>query len=425
MSSDIIHNGHIRIISRAAALGELTVAVLTDEAVAKYKRYPLIPFDERVEIINNIKGVAAVVAQYSVDYEENLLKYKPDIVVHGDDWKSGFQAPVRAKVMEVLKSYGGELVEFPYTADENIEAIELNARRILAMPEKRRPRLRTLLEHKGLISIMEAHNGLTGLIVENTKIEKNGEIKQFDGMWISSLCDSTAKGKPDIELVDTTSRISTIDEIMEVTTKPIILDGDTGGLVEHFQFFVKTLERMGVSAVIIEDKMGLKKNSLFGTEVEQQQAPIEDFAEKIRSAKSVLTTSDFMIIARIESLILERGMDDAIKRAFAFVDAGADGIMIHSRRKSPDEIIEFVNLFRKKDPRTPIVIVPTTFNAVTEAEWKKIGVNVVIYANQLIRSAFPAMKHTAELILQNDRCLEADEKCMSIKEILTLIPEAR
>lgn len=424
MSSDIIHNGHIKIISKASALGELTVAVLTDEAVARYKRYPMIPFEERVQIIGSIKGVTNVVEQTTIDYTENLLKYKPDIVVHGDDWKQGFQQPIREKVIETLKTYGGELVEFPYTQEENLIAIEKNARKILSMPEKRRPRLRELLRHKGCLSIMEAHNGLTGLIVEDTQVQTNGEIKQFDGMWVSSLCDSTAKGKPDIELVDTTSRLKTIQEIMEVTTKPIILDGDTGGLVEHLQFFVKTLERIGVSAIIIEDKVGLKKNSLFGTEVEQVQAPICDFAEKIRISKASLSTTDFMIIARIESLILEQGMADALERAFAYVEAGADGIMIHSRQKTPDEIMEFISSFRAKDKQTPIVIVPTTFNSVTESEWQDMGVNIIIYANQLIRSAFPAMKKTAETILKNNRCMEADEACMPIKEILTLIPEA-
>lgn len=425
MSSDIIHNGHIKIISKAAELGELTVGVLTDKAVAKYKRFPLIAFEERVEIIKNIKGVSNVVKQDSIDYEANLLELKPDFVVHGDDWKTGYQAPIRAKVIEILSSYGGELVEFPYTIDDNAIALEQNARRILSMPEKRRSRLKALIETKQTISIMEAHNGLTGLIVEDTKVERDGEIHQFDGMWVSSLCDSTAKGKPDIELVDTTSRLKTIDEIMEVTTKPIILDGDTGGLVEHFQFFIKTLERMGVSAVIIEDKVGLKKNSLFGTEVAQQQATIEEFSDKIRAGKASLTTPDFMLIARIESLILEQGMEDAVARARAYVNAGADGIMIHSRQKTPDEIIEFINIFRSEDKKTPIVIVPTTFNSVTEAEWKELGVNVIIYANQLIRSAFPAMKRTAEMILENNRCMEADAQCMPIKDILTLIPEAK
>lgn len=425
MSTDIIHNGHIKIISSAAELGELTVGVMTDEAVSQYKRFPLVPCEERMQIISNIKGVSKVVKQESIDYTDNLLKYKPDIVVHGDDWKTGPQQNIRQKVIDTLVSYGGRLVEFPYTSDATTEAIEQNSRKVLAMPERRRARLRKLLELKKPISVMEAHNGLTGLIVENTKVEKDGAIRQFDAMWISSLCDSTAKGKPDIELVDSTSRLRTIDDIMEVTTKPIIIDGDTGGLTEHFQFFVKTLERIGVSAIIIEDKTGLKKNSLFGTEVEQTQDSIENFCDKIKAGKSGLMTKDFMIIARIESLILERGMDDAIERARAYVNAGADGIMIHSRKKSPDEIFEFCRIFRSEDKVTPLVVVPTTFNMVTEEEFAEHGVDVVIYANQLIRSAFPAMMKTAETILANSRCMEADsECCMPISEILTLIPDA-
>lgn len=425
MSTDIIHNGHIKIISKAAELGEVTVGVLTDEAVAKYKRYPLVKYCERVEIIKNIRGVSHVIKQETLDYEENLMYLKPDIVVHGDDWVSGYQAPIRKKVIEILNRYGGELIEFPYTENESASALELNSRKILSMPEKRRSRLKELLAIKKPLSILEAHNGLTGLIVENTKIERKGEIVQFDGMWISSLCDSTIKGKPDIELVDNTSRLKTIDEIMDVTTKPIILDGDSGGLPEHFSFFVKTLERMGVSAIIIEDKEGLKKNSLFGTEVVQNQCSIQSMCEKIIVGKESITTSDFMIIARIESLILENGMDDAIERAFAYVEAGVDGIMIHSRKKSPDEIFEFCKIFREGNGHTPLVVVPTTFNMVTEEEFAAHGVDIVIYANHLIRSAFPAMQQTAELILKNNRCKDVDEIIMPIKEIINLIPDSK
>lgn len=425
MSTDIIHNGHIKIIARASALGELTVGVLTDEAVAKYKRYPLVKYEERVEIIKNISGVSHVVRQDSIDYEKILMEQKPDIVVHGDDWKTGCQAPIRQKVIEVLQRYGGQLVEFPYTLNESVSALEGNARRVLSMPERRRGTLRELLRLKKPVTILEAHNGITGLIVENTKVERGGEVVQFDGMWVSSLCDSTAKGKPDIELVDNTSRLNTIEEIMEVTTKPIILDGDTGGLVEHFVFFIKTLERIGVSAVIIEDKKGLKKNSLFGTEAAQTQCSAEEMCEKISAGKHAQRTHDFMIIARIESLILEQGMEDALNRASAYVKAGADGIMIHSRKKSPDEIFEFCEKFRETDQNTPLVVVPTTFNAVTEEEFAQHGVNIVIYANHLIRSAFPAMEATARSILQNGRCKEADNQILPIKEILTLIPEAK
>lgn len=422
-STDIIHSGHIAIIKKAAKLGKVTVGVLSDAAVASYKRFPLLPFEERKALFENIAGVHNVIEQKDLSYRENLEILKPDFVVHGDDWQTGLQKPIRDEVVSVLASYGGRLVEYPYADDAKYKALEDRARADLSIPDIRRGRLKKAIAMKGLVTAMEAHSGITGLIVEKTVVEDEGRAYQFDAMWVSSLCDSTAKGKPDIELVDMTSRFRTIDDIMEVTTKPIIFDGDTGGLTEHFVYTVKTLERMGVSAVIIEDKTGLKKNSLFGTEVEQTQDSIENFSEKIKAGKRAQKTKDFMIIARIESLILERGMEDALERAFAFAGAGADGIMIHSRRKEPDEIFEFVEKFREKDTVTPIVVVPTSFNAVTEKEFKERGVNVVIYANQLTRSGFPAMKRTAEMILKNHRAKEADDVCMSIKEILTLIPE--
>jgi phosphoenolpyruvate phosphomutase len=300
--------------------------------------------------------------------------------------------------------------------------MEAHARMQLSMPDMRRGRLKKILGMKGLITAMEAHSGITGLIVENTTVVQDGKTYQFDAMWISSLCDSTAKGKPDIELVDMTSRFRTIDDIMEVTTKPIIFDGDTGGLTEHFAYTVKSLERMGVSMVIIEDKTGLKKNSLFGTEVKQTQDSIENFCAKIAAGKRAQKTKDFMICARIESLILEQGIDDALTRAFAFVKAGADAIMIHSRKKDPAEIFEFVEKFREKDSLTPIVVVPTSFNTVTEDEFRQRGVNIVIYANQLTRTGFPAMQNAARTILENHRAKECDDMCMSIKDIITLIP---
>ena len=421
-STDILHGGHIAIIKKAAQLGKLTIGVLTDYVVASYKRFPLIPFSERKALFENIKGVCRVVEQSTLSYKDNLLRYKPDYVVHGDDWQQGFQAPLRIEVIETLTSYGGKLIEFPYSGDK-FKDIEAELRDKLSVPDMRRARLKKLLSIKPLIRVIEAHSGITGLIAENTKVHKDGKAFSFDAMWLSSLCDSTAKGKPDIELVDMSSRMRSIDDILEVTTKPIILDGDTGGQTEHFVYWVKTLERMGVSAVIIEDKTGAKKNSLFGTEVEQTQDSIANFSEKIRAGKASQKTQEFMIIARIESLILERGMNDALERAFAFTKAGADGIMIHSRKKDPAEIIEFVSKFRAKDKQTPIVVVPTTFNVVTEDEFEKMGVNIVIYANQLTRSGIPAMQKTAETLLLHGRAKEADDSLMSIKQILTLIPE--
>lgn len=422
-STDMLHSGHIAIIEKAAALGQLTIGVLTDQVIASYKRYPLLSYEERVNMLQSIRGVYRIVEQNSLSYADNLGKLRPDYVVHGDDWKSGVQKPIRDEVVSILNEYGGELVEYPYSNDERYRALEQRSREHLSIPDIRRGRLRDLLAMKPTVSILEAHSGITGLIAENTVVVKEGKAFQFDGMWVSSLCDSTAKGKPDIELVDMSSRLRTIDDIMEVTTKPIILDGDTGGLIEHFVYNIKTLERMGVSAVIIEDKTGLKKNSLFGTEVAQTQDCIEHFCEKIAAGKRALKTKEFMLIARIESLILERGMADALKRAFAYVAAGADGIMIHSRKKSPEEIFEFCERFREKDPVTPIVVVPTSFNTVTEEEFAQRGINIVIYANQLTRSAFPAMQKAARTILENHRAKEADDLCMPIKDILTLIPE--
>lgn len=421
-ATDIIHGGHIAIIKKAQKLGRLIIGVLSDEAVASYKRMPLVPESERKVMFENISGVFKVVLQNSLSYRENLEKYHPDIVVHGDDWVTGFQKPIRDEVTAILATYGGKLVEFPYSRDQKYKDIDTRTRADLAMPDIRRGRLRRMMNAKGLVTAMEAHDGLTGLIVENTTVYQEGGARQFDAMWISSLCDSTAKGKPDIELVDMTSRFRTIEDIMEVTTKPIIFDGDTGGRTEHFVYTVRSLERLGVSMVIIEDKTGLKKNSLFGTEVQQTQDSIENFCEKIRAGKKAQKTRDFMICARIESLILEKGMDDALKRAYAFVGAGADAIMIHSRKKDPSEIQKFIEKFRANDKSTPIVIVPTSFNSITEEEWKERGVNIVIYANQLMRAQVPAIQQAARTILECHRAEECDKMLMPFKDIIRLIP---
>lgn len=421
-STDIIHGGHISIIRKASKLGKLIIGVLSDEAVASYKRMPLVPASERKRLFENISGVYKVVDQATLSYRDNLEKYKPSIVVHGDDWCSGFQRPIRDEVTSILSSYGGKLVEYPYADDQKYKDIDSRTRADLAMPDIRRGRLRRILDAKGMATVMEAHDGLTGLIVENTVVYQNGGARQFDAMWISSLCDSTAKGKPDIELVDMTSRFRTIEDITEVTTKPIIFDGDTGGKTEHFVYTVRSLERLGVSMVIIEDKTGLKKNSLFGTEVVQTQDSIENFSAKIRAGKKAQRTREFMICARIESLILEQGMEDALIRAFAFVEAGADAIMIHSRKKDPSEIQEFIVKFRDKDQSTPIVLVPTSFNSIKEEEWKERGANIIIYANQLMRAEVPAMQKAAETILENHRAEECDAMLMPFKDIIRLIP---
>lgn len=421
--TDIIHEGHLNILREAKKYGDVTVGILSDAAMIKYNRFPTITIEERKKIVEDTGLASSVIIQNEIMYDGIIEELRPDYIIHGDNWRKGPENAIRQNVLDNLGKYGGELVEVGYTYNENVKKIDDNIREKLAMPEYRRKRLRQLLELCPVVKTIEVHSGITGLIAEKTVVEHNGELDQFDAMWLSSLCDSTAKGKPDIELVDMSSRMRTIDDVMEVTTKPIILDGDTGGLVEHFVYNVRTLERMGVSAVIIEDKTGLKKNSLFGTEVKQTQDTIENFCEKIRAGKNAQRTEEFMIIARIESLILEKGQEDALKRAFAYVEAGADGIMIHSRKKSPDEIFAFCDAFRKENTQTPIVVVPTSFNSVTESELAQHGVNIVIYANQLTRSAFPAMQSTAVEILKNHRALEVDSKLMPFKEIITLIDD--
>ena len=422
MSADIIHQGHLNVINEARKLGDVIVGLHTDDVIRGYWRNPIMKYEERKEVIENIKGVIKVVPQDTLDQVPNILNIKPDYVVHGDDWREGFQKKLREKVINVLKEYGGQLIEVPYTKGVSISKLDKEIMEIGITPQMRMKSLKEMIYSKKPVRILEAHNGLTGLIVEKTKVEKNGKIREFDGMWVSSLCDSTAKGKPDIELVDLTSRLNTINDILEVTTKPIIVDGDTGGQIEHFIYTVKTLERLGVSAIIIEDKTGLKKNSLFGTEVRQTQDTIEHFCAKIRAGREARVTSDFMIISRIESLIANAGMDDAIKRAKAYIEAGADGIMIHSKEKDGAEIIEFCEKYSHLENRVPIIVVPTSYNFMKESQLIELGINVIIYANHLLRSAYPAMINTAKSILENERSKEASENCMSIKEILTLIP---
>ena len=421
--TDVIHEGHLNIINEAKKRGRVIIGCLSDAASIRYNKFPTISQEERLKLYRSIEGVDEVVIQNDMLYDDVIKLIKPDYVLHGDNWVDGPEKVIHDHVENLVKEYGGELVDIPYTYNEKVKKIDMQLREKLAMPEYRRKRLRQLLSLTPIVKAMEAHSGLTGLIVEKTVVEHDGRLDQFDAMWISSLCDSTAKGKPDIELVDMTSRFRTIDDITEVTTKPIIFDGDTGGLTEHFVYTVRSLEKMGVSAVIIEDKKGLKKNSLFGTEVKQTQATIEEMSAKIAAGKKAQLTDDFMIIARIESLILEQGMEDALARAHAFVAVGADGIMIHSRKKEPDEILEFCDKFRADNKETPIVVVPSSFNVITEEELAAHGVNIVIYANQLTRSAFPAMQKTAEDILRYHRAKEVDDRLMKIKDIITLIDE--
>ena len=425
MSADLIHPGHINIINEAKKLGEVTVGLLTDKAIASYKRLPFLSYEQRKTVVEQIKGVQKVVPQVTLDYSANLREIKPNYVVHGDDWSSGVQLGTRQKVIEILNGWGGKLVEIPYTSGISSTQLNNDLKTIGTTPNIRLRTLRRLIAAKPFVRVLEVHNGLTGLLVENLRFDGDGIAREFDCMWSSSLTDSTAKGKPDIEAVDMTSRIATVDNIFEVTTKPLIFDADTGGRSEHFRFTVKSLERLGISGVIIEDKIGLKKNSLFGTEVPQIQDTIENFCNKIQAGKEAQITNEFMIIARIESLILGKDTDEAIQRAHAYIEAGADSIMIHSRKKEPKEIFEFCKKYNEFSNRVPLVVVPTSYNKVYEKELVEEGANIIIYANYMLRAAYPAMLSVAESILKNGRSYDCNEQCMSIKEILNLIPGTR
>ena len=420
IASDIIHPAHINLIEKASEKGNLIIGVLTDEAIAAYKRLPSLSIKDRIVMAQSIKGVSKVVVQEELDYTNNLKKFKPDYLFHGDDWRQGLQKKIREKAISTISQWGGELIEIPYCEDypDTLRCMPYG----IGTPEYRRRSLSRLLESKKTLRFLDVHNALSGLIVEKTIFRDELSVKMFDGMWASSLTDSTAKGKPDIEAVDPSSRLATLNEIIEVTTKPIIYDADTGGKPEHFAFTVKNLERLGVSAVIVEDKTGLKKNSLLGNDVNQTQDDVNSFCEKIKVGKKNQLTESFFVIARIESLILGKGVDDAISRAKAYIDAGADGIMIHSRMKSPDEIFKFINIYNKFEKRKPLVCVPSSYNQVFEHELSERGVNIVIYANHLLRSAYPSMLNTANSILRNGRSLECDSDLLSIKDILNLIP---
>lgn len=425
MTVDILHHGHTNIIAEARKHGEVIIGLLTDAAVAGHKRLPYLRWEHRKQIIENIAGVSRVVPQETWDYAPNLRRYRPDIMMHGTDWLRGPLAPYRALALAALDEFGGKLIEIPYTEGISSTAMAAQHRALGTTPDLRRATLRRLLESKSISRFIEAHNPISALIAEHSQVEVGGRIREFDGFWSSSLTDSTARGKPDIEALEINTRLTGINEIFDVTTKPLIMDADTGGKIEHFELNVRSMERLGISATIIEDKTGLKKNSLFGNDVMQTQDDIESFCDKIRAGRQARVSDDFMVIARIESLILDKGMKDALARAEAYAAAGVDGIMIHSRAGTPDEVVEFSRCFRQSFRSLPLVCVPTSYNSVTEEELAEHGFNVVIYANHLMRAAYPAMRKVAHDILRNSRSLEVDKDLISIKEVLELIPGTR
>ncbi len=421
LSADILHEGHINILKKAKQYGNVIVGLLTDEAIASYKNIPYLDFKKRKIVVENIKYVSSVIPQKTLDYVENLNLIKPDYVVHGDDWKRGVQKETRNRVIKTLKNWSGILIEPKYTKNISSSSIKMEMGNIISSPENRVSRLKRLMKSKNIVRILESHNSLTGLIIDKMHIIENKKKIEFDGMWSSSLTDSATKGLPDNSSLSFSSRIASLNYIMDVTSKPLVFDADNGGQIEHLPFLIRSLERSGISAIIMEDKVGLKKNSLFKNQKNAKQDNPKLFAKKIKKICNSRKNKDFMIIARIESFIVGKGLNDALKRAEVYSKAGADAILIHSKEKTPAEIFSFAKKFRKSKNFIPLVSVPSTYSKVYEKDLIKNGFKLVIYANQLLRSAYPAMQNTAKTILKNKRAFEADKKIISIKEIINLI----
>lgn len=421
LAADILHEGHINILKIAKKYGDVIVGLLTDKAIASYKSIPYLDFEKRKVVIENIKYVKKVIPQNTLDYTENLNLIKPEFVVHGDDWKTGIQKNTRKRVIQTLRKWSGKLIEPKYMKNISSSSIKKNIANVIASPDNRVSRLKRLIESKDIVKILESHNALTGLIIEKANIYKNKRLIEFDGMWSSSLTDSATKGLPDNSSLSFSSRILSLQDMLDATTKPIVFDADNGGQIEHLSFLVRSLERSGISAIIIEDKTGIKKNSLFKNQSESKQDSPKHFAKKIKKICQTRQSKDFMVIARIESFILGKGLKDALIRAEIYSKAGVDAILIHSKEKTPSEIFSFAKEFKKNKHFIPLVSVPSTYSKVYEKDLIKNGFKLVIYANQLLRAAYPAMKNTALTILKNGRAFEADKKIISIKKIINLI----
>ena len=207
--------------------------------------------------------------------------------------------------------------------------------------------------------------------------------------------------------------MQTLTEILESTTKPIIYDEDKIITSSYLNYTIQNLESNGISAIVIRDQIARKNDEVYDE---------KDFCNMIKEGKKAQITQDFMIIARIEEMLYGKNVDDAVKKAISCVMSGADAILIESNDSKGNNIKEFCEKFRKEYPNTPIAVIPSNFKELTEKEMAEWGVNIIIYENQMLRASYPAMKKCAETILKNQRSLEANNLCMPIKEILTLIP---
>jgi phosphoenolpyruvate phosphomutase len=424
MSAEIFHPGHLNIIKVARDLGEVTVGLATDRFNARYKRLTLMSYEDRKAIVENINGVKNVIAQDTLDLAPILRELRPDYFVHGDDWKFGPLKAVRQQVLEVMQEWGGVLVEPPYT--EGISSTKLNAawRSIGATPETRIRHFRRMLEFQPVVRLLEVHNSLSGIIIERTLVEGNERDKEFDGMWYSDLTDSLAKGKPNSSFVDLTSRINTIHGILESTTKPLIVEAGNGGITEHFVSTVKTLERLGVSAVVIADKVGYEGAvfSLNGNEPVQED--VNDFARKIASGKKTQVNKDFSIITQINSLVMHEDVENALRRARVYIEAGVDALMIHSNVETLTDFFEFCRSYRNLEDKVPLLAAIPARSSLDEDQLISAGVQFIVYPDQLLRAAYTSMLNAAKTLLIQARASDVDELYAPISEICDFVPGA-
>ena len=423
LSADILHSGHINILNKASKYGDVTVGLMTDKAISEYKKIPIINFHQRKIVVQNLSMVKNVIPQETKDYRPNLRRLKPDFVIHGDDWKSGVLKESRDQVIKELKKWSGKLIEFKYTKDISSTKIKQNVFSNEYIKYNRTSILKRLIENKDLVRVIEAHSPLVGLIVENLKLIEKNKIVEFDAMWSSSLTESLIRGKPDNQSVELSTRINALSDVLDLTTKPFIFDADNGGRIEHLPYTVNSMERQGVSAIVIEDKVGLKRNSLFKNQKTAQQDTIKNFCKKISVIRKSRKSNDFFIVARIESFILGKGLNDALKRANSYSKAGADAILIHSKEKTPKQIFSFAKEFRKSRYFKPMIAVPSSYSKTYEKDLIKNGFSVVIYANHLLRASYKIMRNTALDILKKKRSFETEKNIVSVKDILMVKPE--
>ncbi len=420
LSADILHSGHINILKKASKLGDVIVGLLSDEAIAEYKKIPTLNYNQRKIVVESLNMVKSVIPQYVKDYRPNLIKLKPDYVVHGDDWKRGILKESREQVIKELKKWSGKLIELKYTKNISSTKIKKDILSKVSLKHNRTSSLKRLIQSKKLVRVIEAHSPLVGLIIENLTLTKKNKNEIFDAMWSSSLTESLIRGKPDNQSVELSTRINALSDVLDITSKPFIFDADNGGRIEHLPYTVSSMERQGVSAIVIEDKIGFKRNSLFKDQKSTQQDSIKNFSKKIKKIKDTRKSEDFLIVARIESFILGKGLDDALKRAYAYSKAGADAILIHSKENTPSQIFSFSKIFRKSKYYKPMIAVPSSYSKTYEKDLLKNGFSIVIYANHLLRASYKIMEKTALDILRFNRSYETEKNIVSVKDILNI-----